>query len=124
MGNGSKITHFERWESRVHAAQEGIASAKAKITQLARSHEFARWRVAEKCGWANSLQGESKGAEVASDYPDDLEAADAKVESAIDQFVVLHEQMKTEKRNLRKHSEQLRKLLSKPVASPGSPLRT
>lgn len=77
----------------------------AKVAKLARELEVARWRVAEKCGWVNSLSGQCKEGEIPTAYPDEVEAFDANVVTAIAKFIAIRQRLKTAKTRLKKLEE-------------------
>jgi hypothetical protein len=114
---------YEQWRSKVAEVQNDIKASSAAIAELGKTHEFARWRVAEKCGWANSLTGQCKDGEPISAYPDNVELSDLEVEKAIAKFLAIHRQLKSAKDDLRKHSKKLARILRKPVKSPGMSVR-
>lgn len=100
-------------KDQIEVAEERVKATTASLAKLAKEHEFARWRVAEKCGWANSFLGQCKTGEPASAYPDNLETLDEDVVKAIDKFLESNRKIKTAKRLLKKQSAHLTRLLRK-----------
>lgn len=100
-------------KDQIEVAEERVKTTTKSIAKLAKEHEFARWRVAEKCGWANSFLGQCKPGEPPSAYPDNLEALDEDVVKAIDKYLESKRKIKSAKRLLRKESADLARLLRK-----------